>query len=82
MMGTLLCLIYLHANTFAPIYTCLEIQFNFLSGSGCLRVPRISGYPDRHPAVPYYGCVNTFQIGLVQMLRILYTLCKLPFRGG
>jgi len=27
MMDTLLCLIYLHANTFTPIYTCLKIQF-------------------------------------------------------
>jgi len=52
MMDTLLCLICLHANTFTPIYTCLEIQLLKLfdtrtggpgsvspSGFGCLRVP-------------------------------------------
>jgi len=36
MMDTLLCLIYFHANTFTPIYTCLKIQFLKIS----------SGYPE------------------------------------
>jgi len=76
MMDTLLCLIYLYANTFTPIYTCLKIQFKKISdnqtrvhfsvlvrmppGAGYLKFPDIRVITRLCPSYYIYGLCDWF----------------------